>query len=86
MTTRSELLATRQRIHHQDCVLHYVSKSGLRQWITEPEQQSKIIEACQTYKLGGHFGREKTSEKIGSRFVIITVNCVLSPILIPCRH
>ena len=34
----------------QDGVLHYVSKSGLRQWITEPEQQLKIIKACHADK------------------------------------
>lgn len=37
----------------QDGVLHYASKSGLRQWITDPEQQRKTIEACYADKLGG---------------------------------
>ena len=59
----------------QDGVLHYVTKSGLRQWVTNQEQQRKIIEACHADKLGGHFGRDKTREKFGSRFVnIILIN------------
>ncbi len=35
----------------QDGMLHYVSKEGLRQWITDPEQQRKIIHACHVDKL-----------------------------------
>ena len=46
-----------------------MSKSGPRQWITEAEQQLKIIGACHADKLGGHFGRDKTREKIASRLV-----------------
>jgi len=57
----------------QDGDLHYVSKSGLRQWITDPEQQRKIIEACRADKLGGHYERDKTRGKIGSRFGIIII-------------
>ena len=53
----------------QDGVLNYMSKSGPRQWITEAEQQLKIIGACHADKLGGHFGRDKTREKIASRLV-----------------
>ena len=46
-----------------DGVLHYTSKCGLRQWITDAEQQRRIMEACHADKLGGHFGREKTGRK-----------------------
>ena len=55
----------------KDGVLHYIAKDGLRQWITETHQQRKIIQACHADKLGGHFGRDKTRQKIASRFAII---------------
>ena len=57
----------------KDGVLHYISKDGLRQWITEEYQQRKIIQACHADKLGGHFGRDKTRQKIASRFAIIAI-------------
>ena len=52
----------------QDGMLHYVSKNGLRQWIADQCQQQKIIAACHADMLGGHFGRDKTREKITSRY------------------
>ena len=57
----------------KDGVLHYKTKDGLRQWITETHQQRKIIQACHADKLGGHFGRNKTRQKIASRFAIIAI-------------
>ena len=56
-----------KKFSSQDGVLHYKAKNGLRQRITEPAQQQKIIEACHADKVGGHFGRDKTREKIASR-------------------
>ena len=35
--------------------------------ITNANQQRKIIQTCYADKLGGHFGRDKTLEKIASR-------------------
>ena len=48
--------ATRNKAKKFTGVLNYMSKSGPRQWITEAEQQLKIIGACHADKLGGHFG------------------------------
>ena len=49
-----------------------------RQWISSREQQQNILFACHSDKLGGHFGRDKTREKITSRYthslMIIMVN------------
>ena len=56
----------------KDGVLHYIAKDGHRQWITDADQQRKIIQACHADKLGGHFGRDKTREKIASRFATFT--------------
>ena len=55
----------------RDGMLHYVSKNGLRQWIADQCQQQNIIAACHADKLGGHFGRDKTREKITSRYIDI---------------
>ena len=57
----------------KDGVLHYIAKDGLRQKITEAHQQRKIIQACRADKLGGHFGRDKTHQKIASRFATIAI-------------
>ena len=42
---------------------------GTRKWIADKTQQTSIIYACHSDKLGGHFGRDKTREKIATRFV-----------------
>ena len=46
-----------------DGVLFYAQ----RQWINDEENQKRIIESCHSDKLGGHFGRDKTREKVTSR-------------------
>ena len=42
-----------------------------RQWITDGNRQHQIIEACHADKLGGHLGRDKTRDKVSSRFVLV---------------
>ena len=56
----------------KDGVLHNVHGSSHRQWITDMEQQKKIMKSCHSDKLGGHFGRDKTREKISSRLDFTT--------------
>ncbi len=41
---------------------------GGRQWINCREKQQQIIESCHADKLGGHLGRDKTREKVTSRY------------------
>eukprot|EP00731_Ephydatia_muelleri_P029862 Em0021g385a len=43
--------------------------STAKQWIVDKESQMKVITSCHDQKLGGgHFGRDKTLQKICSRF------------------
>ncbi len=51
----------------KDSLLYLSSQGNLKQWIVDAKQQEKIIESCHADKLGGHFGRDKTREKVTSR-------------------
>ncbi len=51
----------------KNAVLYYKYKGTSKQWIVDPKMQGKIILACHADKLGGHFGRDKTREKVSSR-------------------
>lgn len=53
----------------KDGILHYSSKETLKPWITDEKKQQNIIQACHADKLGGHFGRDKTREKVTSRYI-----------------
>ena len=63
----------------KDGVLHYIAKDRRRQWITDEDQQRKMIQVCRADKLGGHFGRDKTREKIASRFATLLKDELLLP-------
>ena len=51
-------------------VLFYAAGGTLKQWINSKERQHEIVKSGHADKLGGHFGRDKTREKVTSRFVI----------------
>ena len=52
----------------QEGLLFYKSKkdSQPRRWITDLNQKKEILESCHSDRLAGHFGRDKTREKVGS--------------------
>ena len=39
-----------------------------RRWIVDDEQKEKIFKSCHSDRLSGYFGRDKTRDKICSRF------------------
>eukprot|EP00731_Ephydatia_muelleri_P007412 Em0003g1660a len=54
-----------------DGQLYIKGKNGqeARRWVFDEEDQKRVMEACHDDKLGGgHFGRDKTLQKICSRF------------------
>ncbi len=51
-----------------DGLLFYSSSGTLKQWISTKEKQNQIIASCHTDNLGGHLGRDKTRQKITSRY------------------
>ena len=53
----------------RDGTLYYSSsgKDADQQWIAEKSKQQQIIQSAHGNHLGGHFGRDKTREKITSR-------------------
>ena len=48
----------------KDEILHWND----RRWRVDDEQKEKIFESCHSGRLSGHFGRDKTRDKICSRF------------------
>jgi hypothetical protein len=55
----------------KDHLLYLSTQGKLKQWITDERQQRRIVESCHADKLGGHFGRDKTREKVSSRLVLV---------------
>lgn len=52
-----------------DGALYFVGKDGKnehgpRRWIANEEEQRRIIASCHSDKLAGHFGRDKTRDKV----------------------
>ena len=39
-----------------------------RRWIVDDEQKEEIFKSCHSDQLSGHLGRDKTRDKISSRF------------------
>ena len=56
------------KIH--DGLLYYTHGGRERQWIRDEGTKKRIIAACHSDKLAGHFGRDKTREKISSRYYL----------------
>ena len=53
----------------EDGFLFKLSKEGKRQWINDAQMQNQILESVHDSSAGGcHFGRDKTREKLASRF------------------
>ena len=49
--------------------LYFVGKNGKnedgpRRWVPNEEEQRRIIVSCHSDKLAGHFGRDKTRDKV----------------------
>ena len=66
--------AIRKKAKHfviKDGILFYSSDDKLKQWITSEERQKQIVESCHADKLGGHLGRDKTREKVSSRYNLV---------------
>jgi hypothetical protein len=40
------------------------NSSELRRWVPNVDEQTKILTACHSDKLAGHFGRDKTKHKV----------------------
>ncbi len=51
----------------QDGILFYSAKGKLKHWIDDKTKQKQIMDSCHADKLGGHFGRDKTRDKVSSR-------------------
>ncbi len=49
-------------------VLFYTCGGRSRHWISCKKQQQQIVQSCHADKLGGHLGRDKTREKVTSRY------------------
>ena len=47
-------------------VLFYTANGHNQEWVSEETKQRQIIQSVHSGKLGGHFGRHKTQEKITS--------------------
>ena len=41
---------------------------ALRHWIVDDEERKRILTSCHSDNLGGHFGRDKTRNKVCSRY------------------
>ena len=64
-----------QKFSVRNGVLFYTYNGHNQEWICEVNKQRQIIEAAHGDKLGGHFGRDKTREKITSRWVFKRCHC-----------
>ena len=55
-----------QKLVLNDGMLYYTGcKDGQpRRWVHDAEEQTRIITACHSDKLAGHFGRDKTRDKV----------------------
>ena len=40
-----------------------------KRWVHNTDEQEKILKACHYDKLAGHFGRDKTREKVCTKFI-----------------
>ena len=51
----------------EDSVLFYAGQrnSQPRRWIYDLEEQRRVLAACHSDNLAGHFGRDKTRNKVG---------------------
>jgi hypothetical protein len=57
-----------QKFSLKNGVLFYSSKAECeKEWIPDKQRQQQNIQASHGDKLGGHFGRDKTREKITTR-------------------
>jgi len=54
-----------------DGALFFVGKknSQPKRWVHNTDEQEKILKACHYDKLAGHFGRDKTREKVCTKFI-----------------
>ena len=60
----------------RDGLLFYSSGGCLKQWITTKKKQNQIIASCHSDSLGGHLERDKTRQKITSRYDYVGVVCL----------
>ena len=56
----------------RDGVLFYSAHGKLREWINSKKRHKHIVESCHADKLGGHLGRDKTRDKVTSRYLTRT--------------
>jgi hypothetical protein len=56
----------------KDGALFYVGKSNSqpRRWVYGVEEQKQILTACHADKLAGHFGRDKTRDKVCIQYIL----------------
>ena len=54
--------------------LFYAAGGTLKQWINSKERQHEIVKSCHADKLGGHFGRDKTREKLHPGLLLYLIN------------
>ena len=56
-----------QKFSIGDGILFYTAANHDQQWIAEKTKQQQFVKTCHGNIFGGHFGRDKTREKITSR-------------------
>ena len=54
----------------EDGALYFIGqkKGEPKRWVHCQDEQQKILRACHSDKLAGHFGRDKTREKVCTKF------------------
>ena len=54
----------------EDGALFFIGqrKGEPKRWVHCQDEQQKILKACHSDKLAGHFGRDKTREKVCTKF------------------
>ena len=55
-----------QKFFLDDGALFFVANenSEPKRWVHDKEEEERILHACHSDKLAGHFGRDKTREKV----------------------